>query len=125
MTQADDLAGYFARIDFRLALLVALIVVAVALAANRFLQAAFDDVLGALVQLGRGIGRGLLGRRPEPPRPAWFCVTCRSVNAAAAEACYRGCGPRATQDAGSFGPLDSDGLPVVPGPFADQSGPRS
>ncbi len=125
MTQADDIAAYLSQIDFRLALVVALIVVSVGLAANHFLQAAVDDVLGALLALVRGIGRGLLKRRPEPPRPAWFCVTCRSLNAAAAEACYRGCGPRATQDAGSFGPLDPDGLPIVPGPFADQSGPRS
>ena len=108
-----DFSSYLARMDLVQAALLAALGVVVALAANRFLQNVADDVMSAGNALGERLARFAQRRRPQPFDSSWFCVTCHSLNAASATACYRGCGRRLRQDAGLAVDLET-GAPSEP-----------
>jgi hypothetical protein len=95
-----DINDYLARMNLGQAAGLAILGVIVALAANRFLQNVADDVMSSASDLGSRLAKGIVRRRPEPFGSPWFCITCHSLNAAAANVCYRGCGRRLRQDAG-------------------------
>jgi hypothetical protein len=90
-----DIGSYLASIDFRLAVLVAVIVGTIAMLVRMFIQATAEEGLVALPLVGSWIARAALARRRSVETRPWFCTICRSLNAPAATHCYRGCGARA------------------------------
>lgn len=99
-----DFGAYLASIDFRLAVLAAVVLVAIAAGLRMFILAATEEGLAALPLVGSWLARSALARRRELATRSWFCTTCRSLNPPSATLCYRGCGPREA--------LEADGLPV-------------
>jgi hypothetical protein len=97
----DDFGGYLARINWGLAVLAAVVGVAVAAVARRFILAVAEDILRALPGLADLLGRRAIGRLPESDAAPWFCAVCHSQNPPSAGACYRGCGARADRDRGT------------------------
>lgn len=95
----ESFADYLSHIDFGAALLLGVAAVVVALAIHQFMQAGADDVIRNLIPgAARWLGLSALEIAHEEPPEAWFCQTCRSLNLAGAEVCYRGCGPRPAVD---------------------------
>jgi len=95
-----DIGSYLASIDFRLAVIVAVLLGTIAMLVRIFIQATAEEGLVALPLVGNWIARSALARRRDLATRSWFCKTCRSLNAPAATQCYRGCGPREEVDAG-------------------------
>jgi hypothetical protein len=86
---------YIAGIDFGGAILVAVAIVAIAIVVSQFLLVSADDLLRNLLPgAGRLIGQSAIEVAHEQPDEAWFCRTCKSLNLAGTQSCYRGCGPR-------------------------------
>lgn len=102
----SDIGSYLAAIDFRVAVVVALVVGVVAMLVRRFILATAEEGLIALPWIGSWIARSALSHRRDLPTSAWFCTTCRSLNPPAASLCYRGCGPRVELEAGGL-PTDA------------------
>jgi hypothetical protein len=95
---------YLSNIDFTGAVLVGVAVVAVAFVVNLFLQVSVDDLLRNLLPgAGRLIGQSALEVAHDTQSDAWFCRTCKSLNLAGAQVCYRGCGPRPEPPIGPSG----------------------
>ena len=92
-----DYGDYLTKLNIVQALVLAAIGVVVALAAYRFLQAAIDDILQSLPQLGERFTRANRSRHAANG-PEWVCRDCRSINAPNATWCYHGCGSRYRQE---------------------------
>ena len=84
---------YLSRLDLIVAILLSVGGVLVAFGIYRFVQAALDDVLSALPQVGERLGEANRTRHRQFG-PEWVCVECRSINEPNAIWCYRGCGSR-------------------------------
>lgn len=96
-----DFGAYLAQINWGLAVLAAVVGVAVAAVARRFILAVAEDILRALPGFGDRLGRRAIGRLPDSAASPWFCASCHSLNQPSATTCYRGCGARAAQDKGA------------------------
>jgi hypothetical protein len=86
---------YLSHIDFGGAVLLGVVVVVIALFVHHFLQVSAEDLIRNLLpSVARWLGLSALDAAHEDPGEAWFCPTCKSLNLAGAQICYRGCGPR-------------------------------
>lgn len=86
---------YISGINFGGAILLAIAIVAIALAVNQLLLVSAEDLLRNLLPgAGRWLGWSALDIAHDQPDEAWFCRTCKSLNLAGSQMCYRGCGPR-------------------------------
>jgi hypothetical protein len=86
-----DYGEYLTKLNIVQALVLAAIGVIIALAAYRFLQAAIDDILQTLPQLGERFTRANRNRHAASG-PEWVCRDCRTrpgATAAAARATAR------------------------------------
>jgi hypothetical protein len=86
---------YLSHINFGGAVLLAVVAVMIAVAINQLIQVSADDLIRNLLPgAGRWLGVSALDMAHDDPGEAWFCQTCKSLNLAGAQVCYRGCGPR-------------------------------
>ncbi|MGZ8501969.1 MAG: hypothetical protein ACXWW6_03855 [Candidatus Limnocylindrales bacterium] len=92
-----DYGDYLGRIDVLLALALSAVGVLIAVLAYLFVQAALNDILDALPNLGDRLSQAIRSRH-ELNGPEWVCRDCRSINAPGSAACYRGCGRRYFQE---------------------------